>query len=157
MLLLRRLCGALYYWVLCICSSFEHVLSCNCHSFYFFFLYIFQAKAMAGDNAVRSLLEKMTQRASSAYLAILERCFLSNFHLWTLWFLICSGFFFFAAIFLSNYSFITTTIGTLCWKILSYLFAYYCITVGGYMRVLLMTLMVNFLLLKTNHCRRYFI
>ncbi|XP_074579090.1 gamma-tubulin complex component 2 isoform X2 [Curcuma longa] len=32
-----------------------------------------QAKAMAGDNAVRSLLEKMTQRASSAYLAILER------------------------------------------------------------------------------------
>ncbi|WOK94035.1 gamma-tubulin complex component 2 [Canna indica] len=32
-----------------------------------------QAKAMAGDNAVRSMLEKMTQRASSAYLAILER------------------------------------------------------------------------------------
>ncbi|XP_034707187.1 gamma-tubulin complex component 2 [Vitis riparia] len=32
-----------------------------------------QAKAMAGDNAVRSLLEKMTQCASSAYLGILER------------------------------------------------------------------------------------
>ncbi|XP_039118396.1 gamma-tubulin complex component 2-like [Dioscorea cayenensis subsp. rotundata] len=32
-----------------------------------------QAKAMAGDNAVRSLLEKMTQCASSAYLCILER------------------------------------------------------------------------------------
>ncbi|XAR48358.1 hypothetical protein NMG60_11031165 [Bertholletia excelsa] len=32
-----------------------------------------QAKAMAGDHAVRSLLEKMTQSASSAYLGILER------------------------------------------------------------------------------------
>ncbi|KAK6911764.1 Gamma tubulin complex component, C-terminal [Dillenia turbinata] len=32
-----------------------------------------QAKAMAGDNAVRLLLEKMTQSASSAYLGILER------------------------------------------------------------------------------------
>ncbi|KAE8650096.1 gamma-tubulin complex component 2 [Cucumis sativus] len=32
-----------------------------------------QAKAMAGDNAVRSLLEKMTQCASNAYLGILER------------------------------------------------------------------------------------
>ncbi|KAA8522918.1 hypothetical protein F0562_009341 [Nyssa sinensis] len=32
-----------------------------------------QAKAMAGDHAVRSLLEKMTQCASSAYLGILER------------------------------------------------------------------------------------
>ncbi|XP_028101376.1 gamma-tubulin complex component 2-like isoform X1 [Camellia sinensis] len=32
-----------------------------------------QAKAMAGDRAVRSLLEKMTQSASSAYLGILER------------------------------------------------------------------------------------
>ncbi|CAK7325974.1 unnamed protein product [Dovyalis caffra] len=32
-----------------------------------------QAKAMAGDNAVRSLLEKMTQCASNAYLSILER------------------------------------------------------------------------------------
>ncbi|KAK6232398.1 hypothetical protein SCA6_002471 [Theobroma cacao] len=32
-----------------------------------------QAKAMAGDNAVRSLLEKMTQSASNAYLSILER------------------------------------------------------------------------------------
>ncbi|ONK75701.1 uncharacterized protein A4U43_C03F19630 [Asparagus officinalis] len=32
-----------------------------------------QSKAMAGDNAVRSLLEKMTQRASSAYMGILER------------------------------------------------------------------------------------
>lgn len=32
-----------------------------------------QARAMAGDNAVRSLLEKMTQCASSAYLGILER------------------------------------------------------------------------------------
>ncbi|XP_020084686.1 gamma-tubulin complex component 2-like [Ananas comosus] len=32
-----------------------------------------QAKAMAGDNAVRSLLEKMTEHASTAYLAILER------------------------------------------------------------------------------------
>ncbi|XP_050206801.1 gamma-tubulin complex component 2 isoform X2 [Mercurialis annua] len=32
-----------------------------------------QAKAMAGDNAVRSLLEKMTQSASNAYLNILER------------------------------------------------------------------------------------
>ncbi|XP_058071510.1 gamma-tubulin complex component 2-like isoform X10 [Magnolia sinica] len=32
-----------------------------------------QAKAMAGDNAVRSLLEKMTQCASAAYLRILER------------------------------------------------------------------------------------
>ncbi|KAL4203414.1 hypothetical protein AMTRI_Chr01g127800 [Amborella trichopoda] len=32
-----------------------------------------QAMAMAGDNAVRSLLEKMTQCASSAYLCILER------------------------------------------------------------------------------------
>ncbi|KAL5565818.1 hypothetical protein UlMin_028982 [Ulmus minor] len=32
-----------------------------------------QAKAMAGDNAVRSLLEKMAQRASNAYLSILER------------------------------------------------------------------------------------
>lgn len=32
-----------------------------------------QAKAMAGDNAVRSLLEKMTQSASNAYLCILER------------------------------------------------------------------------------------
>ncbi|XP_048225999.1 gamma-tubulin complex component 2 isoform X1 [Ricinus communis] len=32
-----------------------------------------QAKAMAGDNAVRSLLEKMTQSASNAYLGILER------------------------------------------------------------------------------------
>ncbi|XP_077221231.1 gamma-tubulin complex component 2-like [Tasmannia lanceolata] len=32
-----------------------------------------QAKAMAGDNAVRSLLEKMTEHASSAYLCILER------------------------------------------------------------------------------------
>ena len=28
---------------------------------------------MAGDNAVRSLLEKMTQCASNAYLGILER------------------------------------------------------------------------------------
>lgn len=36
------------------------------------FSYI-QAKAMAGDNAVRSLLEKMTQCASNAYLGILER------------------------------------------------------------------------------------
>ncbi|XP_028054406.1 gamma-tubulin complex component 2-like isoform X1 [Camellia sinensis] len=32
-----------------------------------------QAKAMAGDHAVRLLLEKMTQSASSAYLGILER------------------------------------------------------------------------------------
>ncbi|XP_010241500.1 PREDICTED: gamma-tubulin complex component 2 [Nelumbo nucifera] len=32
-----------------------------------------QAKAMAGDHTVRSLLEKMTQCASSAYLGILER------------------------------------------------------------------------------------
>ncbi|CAN0859852.1 Gamma-tubulin complex component 2 [Linum grandiflorum] len=32
-----------------------------------------QAKAMAGDNAVRSLLEKMTECASNAYLGILER------------------------------------------------------------------------------------
>lgn len=32
-----------------------------------------QAKAMAGDNAVRSLLEKMTHYASNAYLSILER------------------------------------------------------------------------------------
>ncbi|KAL5767132.1 hypothetical protein ACOSQ2_013915 [Xanthoceras sorbifolium] len=32
-----------------------------------------QAKAMAGDNTVRSLLEKMTQCASNAYLGILER------------------------------------------------------------------------------------
>ncbi|KAF5944137.1 hypothetical protein HYC85_018214 [Camellia sinensis] len=32
-----------------------------------------QAKAMAGDRAVRLLLEKMTQSASSAYLGILER------------------------------------------------------------------------------------
>ncbi|XP_057984808.1 gamma-tubulin complex component 2-like isoform X5 [Hevea brasiliensis] len=32
-----------------------------------------QSKAMAGDSAVRSLLEKMTQCASSAYLGILER------------------------------------------------------------------------------------
>ncbi|GLT40936.1 hypothetical protein SLA2020_150320 [Shorea laevis] len=32
-----------------------------------------QAKAMAGDNAVRSLLEKMAQCASNAYLGILER------------------------------------------------------------------------------------
>ncbi|OAY32230.1 gamma-tubulin complex component 2 isoform X2 [Manihot esculenta] len=32
-----------------------------------------QSKAMAGDNAVRSLLEKMTQCASKAYLGILER------------------------------------------------------------------------------------
>ncbi|KAK4785853.1 hypothetical protein SAY86_002542 [Trapa natans] len=32
-----------------------------------------QAKAMAGDNAVRSLLERMTQRANNAYLGILER------------------------------------------------------------------------------------
>uniref|UniRef100_A0A7N0ZTG9 Gamma-tubulin complex component n=1 Tax=Kalanchoe fedtschenkoi TaxID=63787 RepID=A0A7N0ZTG9_KALFE len=32
-----------------------------------------QAKAMAGDSAVRSLLEKMAQCASSAYLSILER------------------------------------------------------------------------------------
>lgn len=32
-----------------------------------------QAKAMAGDHVVRSLLEKMTQSASSAYLGILER------------------------------------------------------------------------------------
>lgn len=32
-----------------------------------------QSKAMAGDNAVRLLLEKMTQHASSAYLGILER------------------------------------------------------------------------------------
>ncbi|XP_065876187.1 gamma-tubulin complex component 2 isoform X2 [Euphorbia lathyris] len=31
------------------------------------------AKAMAGDNAVRSLLEKMTESASNAYLGILER------------------------------------------------------------------------------------
>ncbi|OVA04342.1 Spc97/Spc98 [Macleaya cordata] len=32
-----------------------------------------QAKAMSGDHAVRSLLEKMMQSASSAYLGILER------------------------------------------------------------------------------------
>ncbi|XP_017440791.1 gamma-tubulin complex component 2 isoform X2 [Vigna umbellata] len=32
-----------------------------------------QAKAMAGDNAVRLMLEKMTQCASSAYMSILER------------------------------------------------------------------------------------
>ncbi|XP_038703949.1 gamma-tubulin complex component 2 isoform X2 [Tripterygium wilfordii] len=32
-----------------------------------------QSKAMAGDNAVRSLLEKMAQHASNAYLGILER------------------------------------------------------------------------------------
>lgn len=32
-----------------------------------------QAKAMSGDNAVRSLLEKMTQSASTPYLSILER------------------------------------------------------------------------------------
>ncbi|CDY38427.1 BnaA10g17310D [Brassica napus] len=32
-----------------------------------------QAKAMAGDNSVRSLLEKMTECASNAYLSILER------------------------------------------------------------------------------------
>lgn len=35
--------------------------------------FLVQAKAMAGDHAVRSLLEKMTQSASSAYLGILER------------------------------------------------------------------------------------
>lgn len=35
--------------------------------------FLFQAKAMAGDHVVRSLLEKMTQSASSAYLGILER------------------------------------------------------------------------------------
>lgn len=35
---------------------------------------------MAGDNAVRSLLEKMTEHASTAYLAILERySFLLNY------------------------------------------------------------------------------
>ncbi|KAH0897787.1 hypothetical protein HID58_047355 [Brassica napus] len=34
---------------------------------------IHQAKAMAGDNSVRSLLEKMTECASNAYLSILER------------------------------------------------------------------------------------
>ncbi|KAG4917918.1 hypothetical protein JHK85_056199 [Glycine max] len=33
----------------------------------------FCAKAMAGDNAVRMMLEKMTQCASSAYMSILER------------------------------------------------------------------------------------
>lgn len=32
---------------------------------------------MAGDNAVRSLLEKMTQCASNAYLSILERLVLA--------------------------------------------------------------------------------
>ncbi|XP_052186316.1 gamma-tubulin complex component 2 isoform X2 [Diospyros lotus] len=32
-----------------------------------------QAKAMAGDHAVRSLLEKITQNATNAYLGILER------------------------------------------------------------------------------------
>ncbi|XP_030472252.1 gamma-tubulin complex component 2 [Syzygium oleosum] len=32
-----------------------------------------QAKVMAGDNVVRSLLEKMIQQASNAYLSILER------------------------------------------------------------------------------------
>ncbi|KFK24212.1 hypothetical protein AALP_AAs46848U000100, partial [Arabis alpina] len=32
-----------------------------------------QAKAMASDNSVRSLLEKMTECASNAYLSILER------------------------------------------------------------------------------------
>lgn len=35
--------------------------------------FLVQAKAMAGDHTVRSLLEKMTQSASSAYLGILER------------------------------------------------------------------------------------
>lgn len=32
-----------------------------------------QAKAMGGDSAVRSLLEKMTEYASAAYLRMLER------------------------------------------------------------------------------------
>ncbi|KHN18997.1 Gamma-tubulin complex component 2 [Glycine soja] len=36
-------------------------------------LLLSQAKAMAGDNAVRMILEKMTQCASSAYMSILER------------------------------------------------------------------------------------
>lgn len=36
-------------------------------------LFRFQAKAMAGDHVVRSLLEKMAHCASSAYLEILER------------------------------------------------------------------------------------
>lgn len=35
---------------------------------------------MAGDNAVRLLLEKMTQCASSAYMSILERWLLVLHH-----------------------------------------------------------------------------
>lgn len=35
---------------------------------------------MAGDNAVRSLLEKMVQQASNAYLGILERYTLQIYH-----------------------------------------------------------------------------
>lgn len=34
---------------------------------------------MAGDHAVRSLLEKMTQSASSAYLGILERYLIKTY------------------------------------------------------------------------------
>lgn len=50
----------------------------NSHSHHLFLILTFclvQAKAMAGDNGVRSLLEKMTECASNAYLGILERYF----------------------------------------------------------------------------------
>jgi len=51
---------------------------------------VVQSKAMAGDNAVRSLLEKMTQRASSAYLGILERYFTCGIELFNLSLYDCS-------------------------------------------------------------------
>lgn len=52
---------------------------------------------MAGDNTVRSLLEKLTQASGSAYLRILERLYSKLF----LFLIFCSGdqiFFYFAHI-----------------------------------------------------------
>ncbi|XP_068662171.1 gamma-tubulin complex component 2 [Aristolochia californica] len=51
----------------------EKALTDNCSGSAVLNLLQNQAKAMAGDNAVRALLEKMTQCASTAYLRILER------------------------------------------------------------------------------------
>ncbi|KAJ8753043.1 hypothetical protein K2173_011811 [Erythroxylum novogranatense] len=51
----------------------QKATSNNCTGSSVLNLLLSQAKAMAGDNAVRSLLEKMTQCASNAYLGILER------------------------------------------------------------------------------------
>lgn len=60
-------CCFIIFWALFVSSVADVAFIC------------IQAKAMAGDNTIRSLLEKMTQCTSNAYLGILERYILLSY------------------------------------------------------------------------------